>query len=145
MPAVPVWAGTARLLTLRSRCSPHHRGLIRLRISDGKFVNHTTEMILWSMILTFLPFSLVTVQTTMLQHFVEIWSLWRMKLYHMWSSFWWSKHPMQVFHEIKSLWWNHVTSLFRSSLTSSVGVKNYLRQRAFLPGDSFSGSCEWLE
>lgn len=39
------------LFTLRRRCSPHHRGLIRLRISDRKFVNHTTEMILWSMIL----------------------------------------------------------------------------------------------
>ena len=24
----------------------HHRGLVGLRISDGKFVNHTTEMIL---------------------------------------------------------------------------------------------------
>ena len=24
----------------------HHRGLVSLRISDGKFVNHTTEMIL---------------------------------------------------------------------------------------------------
>ena len=32
----------------------HHRGLVGLRISDGKFVNHTTEMILWSMILTLL-------------------------------------------------------------------------------------------
>ena len=30
----------------------HHRGMVSLRISDGKFVNHTTEMILWSMILT---------------------------------------------------------------------------------------------
>ena len=39
------------LFTLRSCCSTHHRGLIRFRISDGKFVNHTTEMILWSMIL----------------------------------------------------------------------------------------------
>ena len=28
-------------------------GWWRLRISDGKFVKHTTEMILWSMILTF--------------------------------------------------------------------------------------------
>ena len=41
------------LFTLRSCCSTHHRGLIRFRISDRKFVNHTTEMILWSMILTF--------------------------------------------------------------------------------------------
>ena len=39
------------LFTLRTRCSPHHRGLIRLRISDRKSVNHTAEMILWSMIL----------------------------------------------------------------------------------------------
>ena len=30
----------------------HHRGMVSLRISDGKFVNHTAEMILWSMILT---------------------------------------------------------------------------------------------
>ena len=34
------------------RGTAHHRGLVSLRISDGKFVNHTTEMILWSMILT---------------------------------------------------------------------------------------------
>ena len=40
------------LFTLRSCCSTHHRRLIRFRISDGKFVNHTTEMILWSMILS---------------------------------------------------------------------------------------------
>ena len=40
------------LLTLRSCCSTHHRRLIRFWISDRKFVNHTTEMILWSMILT---------------------------------------------------------------------------------------------
>ena len=33
------------------RGTAHHRGLVCLRISDGKFVNHTTEMILWSMIL----------------------------------------------------------------------------------------------
>ena len=30
----------------------HHRGMVSLRISDGKLVNHTAEMILWSMILT---------------------------------------------------------------------------------------------
>ena len=40
------------LFTLRKRDTAHHRGLVSLRISDGKFVNHTTEMILWSMILT---------------------------------------------------------------------------------------------
>ena len=40
------------LFTLRNSCSTHHRGLIWFRISDRKFVNHTTEMILWSMILT---------------------------------------------------------------------------------------------
>ena len=40
------------LFTLRRSCSPHHRGLIRFRISDRKFVNQTTEMILWSMILS---------------------------------------------------------------------------------------------
>ena len=45
-------AGTLHLFTLRRRCSPHHRGLIRLWISDRKFVNHTTEMIMGSMILT---------------------------------------------------------------------------------------------
>ena len=28
------------------RGTTHHRGLVSLRISDGKFVNHTTEMIL---------------------------------------------------------------------------------------------------
>ena len=28
------------------RGTAHHRGLVSLRISDGKFVNHTTEMIL---------------------------------------------------------------------------------------------------
>ena len=39
-------ASPRHLFTLRRRCSPHHRGLIRLRISDRKFVNHTTEMIL---------------------------------------------------------------------------------------------------
>ena len=33
----------------------HHRRLIGLQISDRKSVNHTTEMILWSMILPFLP------------------------------------------------------------------------------------------
>ncbi len=37
--------------TLRTRCPTHHRGLVRFRISDRKLVNHTTEMILWSMIL----------------------------------------------------------------------------------------------
>ena len=41
------------LFTLRRSCSPHHRGLIRFRISDRKFVNQTTEMILWSMILDY--------------------------------------------------------------------------------------------
>ena len=40
------------LFTLKNCCSTHHRGLVRFRISDRKFVNHTTEMILWSMILT---------------------------------------------------------------------------------------------
>ena len=39
------------LFTLRTCCSTHHRGLVRFRISDRKFVNHTTEMILLSMIL----------------------------------------------------------------------------------------------
>ena len=39
------------LFTLWKSCPTHHRGLIRFRISDRKFVNHTTEMILWSMIL----------------------------------------------------------------------------------------------
>ena len=39
------------LFTLKKCCLTHHRGLIRFRISDRKFVNHTTEMILWSMIL----------------------------------------------------------------------------------------------
>ena len=41
------------LFTLRMTCSTHQRGLVRFRISDRKFVNHTTEMILWSMILNF--------------------------------------------------------------------------------------------
>ena len=39
------------LFTLRMTCSTHQRGLVRFRISDRKFVNHTTETILWSMIL----------------------------------------------------------------------------------------------
>jgi hypothetical protein len=39
------------LFTLWKSCPTNHRGLIRFRISDRKFVNHTTEMILWSMIL----------------------------------------------------------------------------------------------
>ena len=39
------------LFTLKNCCSTHHRGLVRFRISDRKFVIHTTEMILWSMIL----------------------------------------------------------------------------------------------
>ena len=39
------------LFTLWKSCPTHHRGLIWFRISDRKFVNHTTEMILWSMIL----------------------------------------------------------------------------------------------
>ena len=47
----------SHLFTLRRSCSPHHRGLIRFRISDRKFVNQTTEMILWSMILPFPPMS----------------------------------------------------------------------------------------
>ena len=48
-----------------TKCTPSHAlggkfsliivGWWRLRISDGKFVKHTTEMILWSMILNF-PF-----------------------------------------------------------------------------------------
>ena len=45
------------LFTLRTCCSTHHRGLVRFRISDRKFVNHTTEMILWSMILNHQVFS----------------------------------------------------------------------------------------
>ena len=45
------------LFTLRKSCSPHHRELVRFRISDRKFVNQTTEMILWSMILPFPPMS----------------------------------------------------------------------------------------
>ena len=32
---------------------PHHHGWVRLRFSDRKIVNHTTEMILWSMILKY--------------------------------------------------------------------------------------------
>ena len=43
------------LFTLRKSCSPHHRELVRFRISDRKFVNQTTEMILRSMILPFPP------------------------------------------------------------------------------------------
>jgi hypothetical protein len=39
------------LFTLWKICPTHHRGSIRFRISDRKLVNHTTEMILWSMIL----------------------------------------------------------------------------------------------
>ena len=38
--------------TLRNWRSVSSSWLDRLRISDRKFVNHTTEMILWSMILT---------------------------------------------------------------------------------------------
>ena len=41
----------SHLFTLRRSCSTHHRGLIRFRISDRKFVNQTTEMTIWSMIL----------------------------------------------------------------------------------------------
>ena len=41
-----------RLLTLGKRNYPHHRGRVSLRASDGKLVKHTTEMILWSMILS---------------------------------------------------------------------------------------------
>ena len=40
------------LFTLMDRRWPHHRGEAGLRVSDGKLVNHTTEMIMWSMILT---------------------------------------------------------------------------------------------
>ena len=33
-------------LMLRKSCKPHHHGLVGLQISDRKFVNQTTEMIL---------------------------------------------------------------------------------------------------
>ena len=42
--------------TLRKRVSISSSWVKRLRISDRKFAKHTTEMILWSMILTFLDF-----------------------------------------------------------------------------------------
>ena len=38
-------------LMLRKSCKPHHHGLVGLQISDRKFVNQTTEIILRSMIL----------------------------------------------------------------------------------------------
>ena len=54
-----VHGGLQFLFTLKNCCSTHHRGLVRFRISDRKFVNHTTEMILWSMILTLLTSTLL--------------------------------------------------------------------------------------
>ena len=46
------WAiiNVSDLLFMLGSCgSTHHRGLIGLRISNRKFVNQTTEMILWSL------------------------------------------------------------------------------------------------
>ncbi len=40
------------LFTLRTSYMTHHHGLVRFQVSDRKLVKHTTEMILWSMILT---------------------------------------------------------------------------------------------
>ena len=45
---------TPDLFMLGRQGRAHHRRLIGLQISDRKSVNHTTEMILWSMILPFL-------------------------------------------------------------------------------------------
>ena len=39
------------LLMLRTSHVPHHHGWTRSQVSDRKPVNHTTEMILWSIIL----------------------------------------------------------------------------------------------
>ena len=44
--------GKSSLFMLRKSCPIHHHGLIRFQISDRKSATHTTEMILWSMILT---------------------------------------------------------------------------------------------
>ena len=50
-----IWAqGVQISLTLRKRSCASSSWFDRLRISDRKFVNHTTEMILWSMILIWL-------------------------------------------------------------------------------------------
>ena len=53
---------TPDLFMLRRLGRAHHRRLIGLQISDRKSVNHTTEMILWSMILPFLPLGLPQAQ-----------------------------------------------------------------------------------
>ena len=66
--------GHEHLFTLRKRCSPHHRGLIRLRISDRKFVNHTAEMILWSMILM-IWFSVILSIVDISEEILTIWLL----------------------------------------------------------------------
>ena len=44
--------GLSHLFTLWTSHVTHHHGLVRFQVSDRKLVKHTTEMILWSMILT---------------------------------------------------------------------------------------------
>ena len=54
------WSEALKLqigFTLRMRNCVSSSWFERLRISDRKFVNHTTEMILWSMILGFAPWA----------------------------------------------------------------------------------------
>ncbi len=44
-------AGLRYPFTLCTSHVSHHHGLVRFKVSDRKLVKHTTEMILWSMIL----------------------------------------------------------------------------------------------
>jgi hypothetical protein len=50
------------VFTLRGRSCVSSSWINGLRISDRKFVNHTTEMILWSMILIWVGFLLTSFQ-----------------------------------------------------------------------------------
>ena len=45
------WNGQQNLITLWTSHASHHHGLVRFQVSDRKLVKHTTEMILWNMIL----------------------------------------------------------------------------------------------
>ncbi len=50
--AAKIWGDLHYLFTLWTSHVTHHHGLVRFQVSDRKLVKHTTEMILWSMILT---------------------------------------------------------------------------------------------
>ena len=54
------------LFTLWTRHVSHHHGWVRFQVSDRKLVNHTTEMILWSIILVWLTLVGVYVVNTTL-------------------------------------------------------------------------------